>query len=251
MDTKEFLLHWANADVGPFAGANYIARVLGTQPANLIAYWPFAETSGTNADNAEGTAARDGTFGRNVTTMGTGAGIGDGNTAPLFDATNDYCDVDTASLVSAFNGAEGTISFWAKVSGAGVWSDGTLRRLAILLVDGSNYLIIAKNPANNIQIDFNAGGTGEQGSSAAVTNNTGWWHCAVTWSKAGEVIRYYLLGTEQATDTALGTWAGSLATVVVGASNTTPTNQWDGYLAHVAIWTTPLDAGDILALATV
>jgi hypothetical protein len=40
----------------------YKDKVLGTVPDDLIAYWTLAETSGSTADNAEGTAARDGTY---------------------------------------------------------------------------------------------------------------------------------------------------------------------------------------------
>jgi len=47
------------ADTGP---NGYINKVLSIQPNNLLAYWPLNETSGTNADNAEGTATRDGTY---------------------------------------------------------------------------------------------------------------------------------------------------------------------------------------------
>ena len=120
-------------------GGSYMGKVLGIG-GGPIAYWPLSESSGTNAVNEQGTAARDGTFARNVTTMGTGTGIGDGNTAPDFDGTNDYCDVYSVSFRDAFNGAEGTVSLWAQVSGVGIWTDSTRHDLVMLYADASNYM---------------------------------------------------------------------------------------------------------------
>ena len=59
-------------------GATYYKKVLATEPANLLAYWPLNEGSGSVADNLEGTAARDGAY--TGVTLGQ-AGIGDGWTA--------------------------------------------------------------------------------------------------------------------------------------------------------------------------
>ena len=94
---------------------------------------------------------QDGTYSSDVSTWPVGTGIGDGSTAPQFDGTNDYNDVFSATLQGAFNGEEGTISVWAKVSGSGVWTDGA-RREVFRILDTTDYqelIWIEKNSTNN------------------------------------------------------------------------------------------------------
>lgn len=238
---------------GYSGGQTYAEKVLATQPANLIGYWPLAEDSGTNADNAEGTAARDGTFARNVTAMGTSTGIGDGNTAPDFDGVNDYCDIYSASLAGAFNGAEGTAAAWVKVSGAGVWTDAASRLFIQLTSSGTNTITLKKDNSNNrLELNYGAGGVFENNQMDGILT-TGWMYIAMTWSATDDAVKYYYNGApEGATDTILGVWAGALAAdkVAIGVAGTAPpgATPWDGNIAHVAIWTTPLSATQIADL---
>jgi hypothetical protein len=78
---------------------------------NLLAYYQLNETSGTSADNAEGTASYDGT----LTNMAgneweTSSAMFGPKNCLEFDGYNDYVAVSTLS--SAFT--QGTISFWIK-----------------------------------------------------------------------------------------------------------------------------------------
>jgi len=237
-----------------FAPGGYSKKVLSIAPANLIAYWPLWETSGATADNLEGTAARDGAYTGVTLNSSTGP---DGKPVPLFDGTNDYVDIYSASLNTAFSGAEGTVFLWGKVSGVGVWTDGSNRELISLYVDGNNYIFIRKNSGNNtLTYYYNADGALEVTAKAAISE-TGWMALGLTWSMSsggdGQVKAYYNGAQESATDTSLGTWAGSFnaARTLVGAGTTVPAAVFSGYLAHVAIWTTPLTAAQMLALATV
>ncbi|GAI14148.1 unnamed protein product, partial [marine sediment metagenome] len=77
----------------------YDDKVLGMDP---IAYWPLSETSGLVA-NCLVNPAQNGVY--TGVTLGQ-PGIGDGNTAPYFDGTNDYVDVLTAAFIAAYNGSE-------------------------------------------------------------------------------------------------------------------------------------------------
>lgn len=240
------------APVGLPGGRNqrYINKVLGIEPANLIAYWPQNEASGITADNAEGTVARDGTY----TSVALGQlGIGDGNTCPLYDGAASILNIYSASLRDAFNGDEGTLAVWARVSGAGVWTDGTTRYVVNLRVDANNYIYIIRSSVNNTLLyRYMAGGTLE--ANAITLSDTGWIHLAMTWSAAADEVKYYLNGSpEGATDTALGTWAGNLSSsnTVIGAANTVPQNVWDGYIAHTKLWTKPLTGAQIGQLAQV
>lgn len=232
----------------------YTDKVLGIETANMIAYWPMNEASGGVADNAEGTAARDGAY--TGVTLGQ-TGIGDGETCPLFDGTNDYNNVYTTSFRDAFNGGEFTGAAWAKVSAAGVWTDSAEHMIFQYRVDNTNKVSIYKPTANNnLSFYYRAGGTIESHIKTDASS-TGWMHLAITVSKTagvdGEVKYYYNGSAIGSTSTGLGTWAGALASTVtvIGASNLTPVSPWDGWLAHAAVWTKPLTSTQILSLATV
>jgi hypothetical protein len=255
-DTKNVVPVYVVA--GSLGQQSYEEKVLSYSP---IAYWPLNETSGTTADNAEGTAARDGTYARNVTTMTTGTGIGDGNTAPLFDGVNDYCDIYSDSLRDAFDGTgetEGTLSAWIKASGAGVWTDGTNRATINLQANTSNVVRFTRGTVNNrINLTYVASGVNTEVQDDSV-KTTAWYHFALTWSLTADEVKAYTNGAQiGSTQAGLGTWGAGAnladTDTVIGADDTDggPTGPWDGYLAHVAIWTTPLSAGDITALATV
>jgi concanavalin A-like lectin/glucanase superfamily protein len=214
-----------------------------------IVYFPQAEASGTTIVDESGNG-RNGTY----TGVDLGqTGIGDGRTCPSYDGTNDYGDIYTAGLAGAFNKDEGTLALWLKVSGAGVWTDATSRRALLLQTDTSNRVSILRSSSNNqLVATYTAGGTQKQVLIA--TSSTAWLHLAITWSKANDQAIVYFNGTQSgSTQTGLGTWSGSLnsATTLLGAISKTPTQVWSGFLAHAAVWTTPLSAGQIATLAVV
>lgn len=229
----------------------YGDKVLGIETANLIAYWPMWETSGGVADNYEGTAARDGAY--------TGVTLGQNQspfTCPLFDGANDYNDVYTVSFRDAFNGATGTVALWLKVSGSGVWTDSSRRYGFRILADADNYVQFSKDnsPDDTIEWVYRAGALSELFPKNGMTT-TDWFHIALTWDKPGtnKAIAYYNGAVEGSEHTIDGVWAGTpiAANTIIGAGANTPSNVWDGWLAHAAVWTTALSAGDILSLATV
>ena len=243
---RALLMPWAGG------GRSYTQKVLGTATANLIAYWPLGETSGGTADNAEGTAARDGAY-SNVTLGATG--IGDGNTAATFNGTTSFVDIFSASIQSAFNNQEGTAAMWVQVTAAGVWTDGSFRRVLGLRVSGSNEVFIHKSSTNNqMQVGYVAGGT-TKSVAFAVGPTLTWHHIAITWSKSVDQVIVYLDGAQTGTtQTGLGVWVGSIAnglTNIGCRNNVVPDQLWSGTSAHTAIWTTPLSAAQILTLATV
>lgn len=231
-----------------FGTLSYSAKVLDTQATNLIGYWPMNETSGTTADNAEGTAARDGTFARNVTTMGTGVGIGDGNTAPLFDNVNDYLDLYSVSLRDVFSSTKGTAAIWVKVYEAAVWENAAWDIFMYLGADGNNTASLGKSSVNNtLQFLYKAGGTSEEVLLGSVST-TDWFHMAVTWDKTeDEVIAYYNGSQVGTTQSGLDTWVGNLinTSTLAGAFSTTPNLLTYGYLAHAAIWKIALTPAEV------
>ncbi len=230
---------------------NYTQIVQQTAPANLLAYWPMAETSGSIALDASGNG-RNGAY--TGVTLGAG-GIGDGQTSASFDGTTSFNNIYSTSLNAVFNGQELTLSVWARVSAAGAWTDATARRIFKLRVDGNNYVEMYKSNTNNLlEIDYLAGGTVKAVTSTLLGGVTAWFHMAVTITKSGDALKFYLNGAQiGATQTGLGTYVGVLGSTLccVGAGGTTPVNVWSGLLAHAAVWNTPLSAAQIAVLATV
>ena len=110
---------------------HYYRKVLGYKP---IGDWPQWEAAGTVARGLTDTA-RNGTY-VNVTLLQ--GGIGDGRICPSYNGTTSYTDIYSAALAGAFNGAEGTLMIWAKVSAAGVWTDAASRYLVRLRADANN-----------------------------------------------------------------------------------------------------------------
>ena len=90
-------------------GISYTNKVLGIDLANLIGYWPMNEAAGTDALDAS-PESNDGTYNSDVSGWPPGTGIGDGNTAPTFDGTNDYNDLETAAIFADFDGDHGTVA---------------------------------------------------------------------------------------------------------------------------------------------
>jgi hypothetical protein len=223
----------------------YYRRVLNLKRANLIAYWPLYELSGATADNLEGTAARDATY-TNCTLGQTG--IGDGKKCPSLGGTA-YINALTASLQAAFNGAEGTLMVWARVANVGVWTDGIARMSAFIAVDANNYLDIGKTTTNNqMRFRYMAGSTIKQ--ILYTMSPTAFFCAALSWSATADQVKAFVNGAQVgSTATTLGTWAGALATAILGASSAVPATPWSGYLAHAALWTAALYPAQILWLS--
>jgi hypothetical protein len=238
------------ASVGsPVGGATYAQKVLGYKP---IAHWPLWEKSGTVARDASGNG-RDGTYSSDVSVMGTGAGIGDGNTAVYFDGTNDSLDCFTASLTAAFDVDNGSWIIWAKVNAAAVWADGVARYGLYLYTDAPNYTRINKGAgANSMVLRYEANNVLE--TVTHTDNPTGFVCYGLTWDTAADEVRAYANGTQTGvTQAGLGVWAGALTRTVIGASNTNPipANPWHGWIAHVAVWSTTLAPAQMADLARV
>ncbi len=164
---------------------------------------------------------------------------------------NDYNALGGSGIASDFDGEEGTFAAWLKVYNASVWTDANYRQIIRFRVDANNEVNMAKGAASNkLAIQYNAGGTNK--TATPDCSATTWTHFALTWSKAADQVKVYIDGSQSgATITGLGAWAGTPTTTIIGAANATPTSVWNGYLAHAAVWTTPLSAAEILALATV
>ena len=225
----------------------YDNKIVNFNPTPL-AYYPLNEGSGTTLTESIN--------GWNGTYTGIQWGIDrfiDGSPVPFFDGANDFGNIYTTALRDAFSGVAGTVALWAKVSGAGVWTDGVGRYMVRIRANADNEVILFKSSTNNLFVlRYEAGATVNFQNVAATP--TAWFHVAITWDKnaggTGEVKYYYNGSASGATDTGLGTWVGtpSSTDTVIGASSTVPATVWDGYLAHCAVWTSALTAAQVADL---
>ena len=232
---------------------SYSDKVLTYSP---VAYWPLSETSGTNADNlgASGSGA-DGTYDRDVSTMGPTTGIGDGNTAPVFDATNDEVNLYTTTFSDYWDGDVddignlGSMMAWAKVSGAGVWEDSASRQV-LRIRAGSTHWRIKKDNTNN-RVEYERDNVLLQKNGVS---ETGWMFLGFTWNETpDEFLAYYNGSQEGTTQSGLETWNGgglNSSSCWIGAE-ATGTTLWSGALAHVAFFSTVLNGAAWADLASV
>ena len=233
----------------------YMRRILETEGADLLAYWPLAEAAGAVAHNLEGTVARDAAY--TGVTLGE-PGIGDGATCPWWDSANDFCNIYSASLAANFDGNEGTIFWWMKVTDAGVWADGRVRKLFLLACGAStndDFVMCQKTGASG-RLDFLYGpGVSYKIITADGITDTGWIPCAMTFTHEGsDLYKAYMYGEALApTHSSLNNWTMSLVDgrCEIGAGANPPYQVWDGWLAHVAIWNKALSDAQIVALSTV
>jgi hypothetical protein len=204
------------------------------------------ETSGTNADDAT-SENNDGTY--SGVTLNSIASPVAGDNAPLWGGVNDTLNVFSAGLAADFNGQEFTIGVWVKMSGAGVWTDATERRILHWQADASNEIRISKNTTSNqIQFQYIAGGTTK--SITYTISTTNWFRVELTVSKAGDYMRAYVDGVQVgSTQTGLGTFTGSLTAARYGSRANGTAFYHSGYLYHGRYGTSPLSAGDVAKLA--
>jgi hypothetical protein len=232
----------------------YCQRVLATDP---IAYWMLDEKAGAVAYDLVSGRIAGAQNGAHAGVVLGQDGIGDGRTCPLYDGANDYTNIYSATLNGVFDGDEGSLLLWARVSGAGIWTDATQRKAAILLADANNFVRMQRHTGNNL-LEFSqvAGGTVKT-ASLSTGGSLGWMCLGLTWSLStgatGEVRLYYNGVQSGATLTGLGTWAGNLSNTgtVIGALNLTPNEVWSGYLAHGAVWDRAISAAEVADLAVV
>ena len=231
--------------------ARYANRLLAVARANLLAYWPLNETSGTVAADLSGNG-RNGAY--TGVDLANTPGPATGYSHPYFDGANDYCNIYGASLAAAFNGQSGTAALWVKLY-PGDWAVNAYRTALMISADGNNVLQLYKNnTGTRFDYFYRAGGTIDT-LLYTTSSPAGWFHVAFTWSKAADNAKAYFSGVQVGSTLAtLGTWAGAPAADLtnIGAEDNSPavTTPFKGWLAHAAIWNTPLTAAQIALLAT-
>jgi len=216
----------------------YIQEVQGLRSANLIAYYPLNETSGSTATDYS-TQSNNGTY--SGPTLNAVLGPDGVNNAPSFDGTNDNVNLYTANFAADFTSAGGTIMVWLAVP-SGVLTDSTTRSAVHMQQDTSNRILIGRTATNNQFRGLHQPSTGTTQTTAAIT---AWQQFVYTWTANG-TSNLYRNGSYVNSATP-GAWSGALSVATIGG---TTNNWWSGNVAHVAIWNTVLTAGEVADLYT-
>lgn len=230
---------------------SYMDKVIGYNP---IVYFPMNEAALPTAVNRGtlGTAA-NGTY--TGVTLGQ-TGIGDRETCPYFDGAADYLNGSSAAFIAAFNGNEGAIQSWFRVLNAGAWIDAASRYIFRFETATGDRVYLRKTAVNNqLEVSTREGGVDRTGTTLTLGGSTTWHVAHVLWSKTGGYFRLHLDGAAvPVVNTVFANGIGgviSATKVNFGAVSILPAQVWNGWLAHVSIWTRPLTTAEMADLATV
>ena len=224
----------------------YPSKVLQYSPA---AYYRLNELAGLVGNDLSGNG-HNGTYSSTVVLSKSPAPF-DG-VAPLFASAGTDSEMQLPlSLDAAFDGAEGAIVVFAKVLSSTIWTDGLNHYIFRIGVDGNNDIFVNKSSTNNRVILRRTAGAVNRIVNLDAISNTDWIMLGLEWSQAGDFVKAYYNGVQTgSTLTSIGTWAGgALANRRVGTSSASA-NGWDGYIAEVAIFSAPIGAVAMAALAT-
>jgi len=249
------------------APTSYITKVLNLDAANLVAYWPMNETSGTEATDLSGNDYH-GQY-TNTPTLADDAGP-HGDNVPLFTAantehvdltgpfqTNRLRDVDSDLGISL--GSEGTMAAWLRVAAAAQWTDATNYLMGIIRYNSSDQIYIKGIDAAASQTAFRrvAGGTQRNLNHSVPGATTEWFFVAQTWSEAANEFKAYWREYGGSL-TAVGTqvadaWTGLDYRDSFAAAFAPPAaaSCWDGHMFGMGLWSTPLSQATIEEMSTI
>lgn len=220
---------------------SYIHRVIGTHPSDLIGYYPLNDLSGSVAHDYSGNDYHGTYYSASV---GGETGIGDGLKAPYFDEINDYVDLPSGFL-SAWDGREVTVAFWARMDRSVDWDDGQSKRPWMCEDSvGGGFRFESMPNYPKMQYNLNAYAY----IRITVGTPTTWQHYAMTCSDSGSIARAYWNGVAGGT-TAYGSTDAALTYANIGTFQDGTGAFWRGGIAHVAIWNRVLTASEIAQLA--
>lgn len=233
-----------------FSDDSYQSRVLAQNP---IAYFPVNEGSGTVITDLSG----NGFNGVSTGFTWDGTTRLKGGYVPLLDGASDFGNIYSAGLGGAFNFDEFTIIVWAKVSGAGVWSDGASRDLFRIYRDADNSMSLRKSPSSAVFTATRKGDGTAKSIISGTLSDIDFFCLAFSASidgggllAAGD-LRLFKDGVQEGstiTGNIASTGSGLDSTrTLLGAASTAPSFVWDGWEGQMAIFDRPMDSG-ILAL---
>jgi hypothetical protein len=218
----------------------YSTRVLALSP---IAYWPLTENAGTVAIDATGNG-RHGVYSGVV--LG-GQTFLNGDRTPSFDGVNDYVNIYTPSIGTAFNINAGSVSFWFNPN-------------ATQLASTTSYELLMFNDSavtNGVRV-FKTGVANQfffRRASQTITvtiSSAQWTHIAMTWDTAQNRLIAYVGGNQQGSPAAspnISSFTLTSTRATLGAHNTSGTLPFNGGMSNAAFWARELSSSEVANLA--
>lgn len=229
-------------------------------PTKVLSYSPFAyfrlnDAGLTTADNFQGNASYDGTYGGAGWAIAGQAHTKDGFLTNRLTSSAGHVNIYSA-LNGGFDGNHGSVVCWVRSNSAAEW-DAAFGRLFYAYADNANRIQISRI-SSVVSFRRFAGGADKQiDVDYSVSQPTEWLCFAMTWDTSaggsGE-LKAYVNGVQVGTtQTSIGTFSGSLDSTqcCIGATNTTNGNNWrTSRYADFSFYATALGASAITDLAT-
>lgn len=216
-------------------------RMAKTQADHLLALWLLDERSGATLADSSGNGLDGTNHGATLADTVTP----DGQPAPTFD--NDYADIYSAGLNTAFDPDTGTL---AALIQADDWDAGSTGTAVILGYSSAYFILIQKTATEDVLRCWHVAG----GSSAYIdytVPNLDPMMVVLTWDTDADELRLYINGAEVSgsPDTGLGTWTGSGPLTQdftnIGRFSSVQPFPWYGMVAVVGVWDCVLTANEI------
>jgi hypothetical protein len=229
----------------------YWQKAQGIDPANIVAHWAINDKAGSVAEDI----SPQGNDGVHTAVSLAQPGIGDGWTSGLYDGSTSVTALHSAGFEADLDLNEISIALFGKMSGAGVWTDGSEDRIFNMDGAAGNFYLMRKSSANN-QLDVlrKANGQATQTRSISSFSPSGFFHFGFTASRNDDEFKLYIAGAQSgSTLTSLPLFSGPLNVggTVLGAGNTGAALAWNGYIQHVIIWKSIRSLAEFGELATV
>lgn len=228
------------------SGLPFSAKVTALSP---WLWWKLNEPSGTSIADSAGT--NTGTL-----TVGSGAlgqtGIGDGNTALLFDGTATAITKSGNITISDARGREGTMVCWCKLEAA-TWTDSTVRTMRVDRADAANIIRLSRTATNNaLQLSYEANNGGQIDLAISANPTIDWFLFAGTWSDTANAVNVFQVlkggGTVVTNSAAMSTsFAGGTALCQMSYTGA----FLKGTFAHFILFPTALTQAQLVELAKV
>ena len=234
---------------------SYIQKMERTQSSSFVAVWPLDEESGTVAYDISPNGYNATSSGLLRSNLQRSFLAPDGGKCAQFDGSASYINLYAA--VTKEPTTIGSISVWVATPDANL-SGTTKMQIITLKYDASNYIDITFDAtAYRFNGAYEAGGI-DVSVNSNLQYNVGygaqWHHFALTWTAAGDALKFYIDGLQQGTtqDT-LGTWTGAMAstTMVAGSSVTSGADWLKGWMARLGIWSVVLTGDEVADLAVI
>lgn len=203
--------------------SNYLSRVKTLCGDDVVAIYLNDDRSGTTITD-DSKAGNNGVW--TSITLGSERQP-KGYNSVLSDGSNDYGTID--NIIGDLDDEEHTCGIVAKVSGSGVWTDGTIRSLVNIRLDNNNNIDVGRGASNN-ELRWRHKGSGmsaSQYSKMGVTT-TDWFYMGYTLSKVGDYFKCYFNGLLESTKSGIDAYDNPLSNAYLCARNTNPSAVWNG-----------------------